>query len=142
MKKIIGILLLACGIGVLPCCGQSGGDKAAKPSGGISPEAALEYMKTTKNIVVVDVAAKRWYAQEHFEGAINIPIENLSSDEAKKLYLAIPKDRPVLLHCRLGMIVPGAYRTLKQLRPDISEICYIDGVPPFDEYNKWLKQQK
>ena len=111
-------------------------------SGPISPKDALEYMKTKKDLVIVDVAAKRWYEQEHFEGAVNIPIEELSTNEEKELYLQLPKGRPVLLHCRLGMIVPGAYRTLKQLRPDISEIYYIDGKPLFEAYNEWVASQR
>lgn len=113
-----------------------------KDLGGMSPEKALEYMKTTENLVIVDVASRTNYARKHFEGAVNIPIENLSSDEEKELYLKLPKGRPVILHCRLGMIVPGAYRTLKQLRPDIPEISYINDRPPFDEYNEWVKSKK
>ena len=99
-------------------------------------------MKTKKDLVIVDVAAKRWYAQEHFKGAVNIPIEELSADEEKELYMQLPKGRPVVMHCRLGMIVPGAYRTLKQLRPDISEIYYIDGKPLFEAYNEWITSQE
>lgn len=113
-----------------------------KDLGAMSPEKALEYMKTTENLVIVDVASRTNYARKHFERAVNIPIENLSSDEEKELYLKLPKGRPVILHCRLGMIVPGAYRTLKQLRPDIPEISYIDDRPPFDEYNEWVKSKK
>lgn len=109
--------------------------------GAMSPEKALEYMKKTENLVIVDVATRSWYAKEHFEGAINIPIENISPDEAEKLYLDIPAGRPVILHCRLGMVVPGAYRTLKKLRPDIPEISYIDGAPLFGEYNEWKQEQ-
>lgn len=109
--------------------------------GGLPPAKALEYMKKTPNLVIVDVAARRWYAQEHFDGAVNIPIEELSSEEEKELYLKLPGNRPVLLHCRRGMIVPGAYRTLKSLRPDLSEISYIDGVPPFKAYNEWAASQ-
>lgn len=112
-----------------------------KDLGGMSPEKALEYMKMTENLVIVDVASRTNYARKHFEGAVNIPIENLSSDEEKELYLKLPKGRPVILHCRLGMIVPGAYRTLKQLRADIPEISYIDGTPLFDEYNAWKNEQ-
>ena len=111
-------------------------------SGPISPKDALEYMKTKKDLVIVDVAAKRWYAQEHFKGAVNIPIEELSADEEKKMYLQLPKGRPIVMHCRLGMIVPGAYRTLKQLRPDIIEIYYIDGKPLFEAYNEWINSQE
>lgn len=109
--------------------------------GAMTPERALEYMKTTKNLVIVDVAAKRWYDRQHFEGAVNIPIENINSDEAKALYLELPAGRPILLHCRQGVIVPGAYRTLKSLRSDIPEISYIAGVPSFDAYNQWYNNK-
>lgn len=109
--------------------------------GALTPEDALEYMKNTENLVIVDVAAVRWYEQEHFEGAISIPIEELDGEEEDALYMEIPADRPVLLHCRLGMIVPGAYARVKELRPDIPEISYIDGKPLFEDYNDWLESQ-
>ena len=110
----------------------------ARRLGALTPEAALEYMKTEKNLVIVDVAAKRYFDREHFAGAVNIPIEELDGEEEDELYAALPKGRPVLLHCRLGMIVPGAYERLAELRPDIPEIAYIDGAPLFREYNEWL----
>ena len=50
--------------------------------------------------------------------------------------MQIPQGRPTLLHCRRGMIVPGAYERVKELRPDIWEIFYIDDAPLFDEYNR------
>ena len=56
--------------------------------------------------------------------------------------MEIPADRPVLMHCRRGMIVPGAYDRVLELRPDIPEISYIDGTPLFDEYNEWLENQR
>ena len=152
--KLVPVLCLACTASFVwaanvSCSGKTNSEKnisqqeLVKPesSGPISPKDALEYMKTKKDLVIVDVAAKRWYGQEHFEGAVNIPIEELSAKEEKELYLQLPKGRPVMLHCRLGMIVPGAYRTLKQLRPDISEIYYIDGKPLFEAYNEWVASQ-
>ena len=99
--------------------------------GAMTPEAALAYMKQTENLVIVDVATKSWYAKDHFPGAVNIPIEEISAAEAEAMYRALPTGRPVLLHCRLGMIVPGAYDKVKALRPDIPEIGYIAGKPPF-----------
>lgn len=109
--------------------------------GALSPEDALEYMKKTPDLIIVDVAATRWYDEEHFENAMNIPIEELDSEEEDALYMEIPAGHPVLLHCRRGMIVPGAYERVKELRSDIPEISYIDGTPPFAEYNEWLANQ-
>ena len=113
-----------------------------KDLGGMEPSQALKYMKAAKDLVIVDVATKRWYATNHFSSAVNIPIENISSNEAEELYRRIPSGRPVLLHCRLGMIAPGAYQTLKRLRSDIPEISYITGKPPFDEYNQWHEKHQ
>ena len=109
--------------------------------GALSPEDALQYMKETDNLVIVDVATTDRYNTEHFEGAIHIPIEELDSEAEDALYKEIPADRPVLLHCRLGMIVPGAYKRVLELRPDIPEIVYIDGAPLFGEYNEWHNNQ-
>ena len=134
MKTLMALFLIL-------CCAVSANatERTEKQNvlGGMEPAQALEYMKATKNLVIVDVAASRWFATQHFAGAVNIPIENISSEEARELYLKLPAGQPVLLHCRLGMIVPGAYQTLKQLRPDIPELSYIAGKPPFDDYNAW-----
>lgn len=137
MKSIAVILLIAAAIAAqaVPTYAE---EAAVRRLGALTPEAALEYMKTEKNLVIVDVAAKRYFDREHFEGAVNIPIEELDGEEEDELYAALPKGRPVLLHCRLGMIVPGAYERLTELRPDIPEIAYIDGAPLFREYNEWL----
>lgn len=121
--------------------GENGMKQTRNELGALSPEAALEYMKNTPNLVIVDVAAVRWYNEEHFEHAITIPIEELDSGEEDARYMEIPSGQPVLLHCRRGMIVPGAYRRVLELRPDISEISYIDGTPLFAEYNEWLAAQ-
>ena len=110
--------------------------------GALSPEQALQYMKETDNLVIVDVATTERYNTEHFEGAIHIPIEELDRKGEDALYREIPADRPVLLHCRLGMIVPGAYKRVLDFRQDIPEIAYIDGAPLFDEYNQWIAEQQ
>ena len=134
MKKFFTLFILLCCVVVANATERSG---KQNDLGGVEPAQALEYMKATKDLVIVDVATKQWFATKHFAGAVSIPIENISADEAKALYLQLPAGRPVLLHCRLGMIAPGAYQTLKRLRPDIPEISYITGKPLFDEYNTW-----
>ena len=105
--------------------------------GGLSPEQALEYMKTHENLVIIDTSPKRSYDKQHFIGATHIPIASLDDEQEKELYMKIPEGRPVLLHCRLGQGVLNAYPVLKRLRPDIPEISYIAGKPPFTEYNDW-----
>lgn len=60
--------------------------------GAMSPQQALAYMKTTENLIIVDVASRNNFERKHFLGAINIPIENLNSQEERELYLGIPAD--------------------------------------------------
>lgn len=136
MKTLMALFLILCCVVTAHAAERT---EKQNDLGGMEPAQALEYMKATKNLVIVDVAASRWFATKHFAGAVNIPIENISSDEAAELYRNLPARRPVLLHCRLGMVVPGAYQTLKALRPDIPEVAYIAGRPLFDEYNAWYE---
>ncbi|MDO4560980.1 MAG: rhodanese-like domain-containing protein [bacterium] len=116
--------------------------KSQNALGAMAPEQAFAYMRKTENLIIVDVAAAQWYQKQHFEGAVHIPIEELNDDEEAGLYKKLPSGRPVIVHCRLGMIAPGAYERLKELRPDIPAIAYIDGAPLFDEYNSWLSKER
>lgn len=67
--------------------------------GGISPEEALEYMKRTPNLVMVEVNAPEWKRKEGFTGALWIPYT-----EMPQRHHEIPKGRPVLLHCGGGIV--------------------------------------
>lgn len=104
--------------------------------GGISPEDALEYMKTTPDLVIIDVREPR-YINQSFKGDMRIPWTKMAEhcDE-------IPAGKNVLLHCGLGMVVPNAYRTLQEKRTDLKSVVYIAGAPLFNEYNEWLKSNK
>ncbi|MCG5031504.1 hypothetical protein MAF45_08625 [Mesosutterella sp. OilRF-GAM-744-9] len=110
-----------------------------KNLGGLAPQAALEYMKKTPDLIIVNVAGRGFYDRNHFEGEVNIPTEDLGEKESKLRLLALPSGRPVMLHCRRGHMVVGWFEVLRQLRPDIPEVSYIAGVPPFDEYNDWKR---
>jgi len=37
------------------------------------------------------------------------------------------------------MVAPQVYRRIKEIRPDVPEISWLDGAPLFDEYNAWVK---
>lgn len=104
--------------------------------GGISPEEALEYMKTTPDLVVIDVRTAEW-RNPVFKGAVYIP-----HDEIQRRYKEIPTDRPVLLHCGAGIMAPRAYKYLVDLKANIKELRYIAGSPKFSEYNKWYDSKR
>ncbi|MBR4909597.1 MAG: hypothetical protein IKZ43_11365 [Acidaminococcaceae bacterium] len=121
---------------------NTGNAKEQKVLGAISPEQALEYMKKTKNLVIVDVAPRKAYDKGHFIGAISIPIEGLSKEEEDKRYKElIPAGKPVLIHCRRAIFAPNAYKRIVELRPDIPEISYINGAPLMQPYNEWKSTQ-
>ena len=121
---------------------NAGAAKEQKALGAVTPEQALEYMKKTKDLVIVDVAPSKHYAKEHFIGSISIPIENLSKEEEDKSYKElIPAGKPVLVHCRRGIFAPKGYKRILELRPDIPEISYINSAPLFKPYNEWKSTQ-
>lgn len=104
--------------------------------GGMSPKDALEYMKTTEDLVIVEVNAPEWKLSTGFTRAMYIPYTEMGErcDE-------IPEGRPVLLHCGGGIVSVEAYETLLEKRLDIPQLGYIAGVPPVHDYNKWLAEQ-
>lgn len=104
--------------------------------GGLSPEDALEYMKNTEGLVIVEVNTAQWKKETPFTGAMWIP-----HDEMAERYDEIPEGRPVILHCGQGVVSVPAYETLIEKRPDIPELSYIDGAPLIQEYNEWMEGQ-
>ncbi len=105
--------------------------------GGLSPEEALEYMKNTESLVIVEVNTAQWKKEIPFTGAMWIP-----HDEMAERYDEIPEGRPVMLHCGAGVVSIPACETLIEKRPDIPELSYIDGAPPIQKYNEWLEEQQ
>ena len=112
-----------------------------KPSnkflGGLSPEEALEYMKATPNLYIIDVREPEWYeGYMQFTGNVHIPRSKLA-----ERYKEIPTDRPVILNCGAGVQAPRAYESLKELNIDVKQLSYIAGSPLFREYNEWISNQ-
>lgn len=134
MRRLIFVvaLLLAC---VLTYSKEDNLVNKTKLLGGLSPADALEYMKTTRDLVIIEVnkADRKWPVG--FNGALWIPY-----DEIEQRVSEIPAGRPVILHCRRGNVVKIAYKTLSQMNTGIKELSYIAGVPPIDEYNSFKKE--
>ena len=141
MKKLILFLSIALCIFTNSAFAQSStqakSQTKTKALGGITPEHALEYMKTTENLIVIEVNTAYWKKKVGFVNAMWIP-----HDEMEKRFSEIPKGFPVLLHCGLGVVSVPAYKILLEKRPDIPELSYIDGAPLIEEYNEWYKKNK
>jgi len=112
-------------------------ESKTKLLGGMKPADALAYMKTKKDLVIVEVNAPEWKISHGFTGALWIPYT-----EMDKRCNEIPAGRPVMLHCGGGIVSVDAYKILIEKRPDIPELAYIAGAPPISEYNSWLAAQK
>ena len=115
----------------------SGGETAEKYLGGLTPSDALEYMKTTSGLYIIDVREDEWYeGYTQFDGNVHIPRSQLPTR-----YKEIPSDRPVSLNCGAGVQAPRAYEFLREKNADIKQLSYIAGTPLFSAYNNWLKEQ-
>lgn len=66
----------------------------AKRLGGLTPEAALAFLKSTPDVVIVEVNTDYWKLKTGFIGALHIPHDQMASR-----YNEIPRGRPVILHC-------------------------------------------
>ena len=130
MKKTL-IALTALAFAMIPIAATE-----TKRLGGLTPEAALEYMKKTPALVIVEVNTDYWKLKTGFIGALHIP-----HDQMAKRYGEIPRGVPVILHCGAGVVSVPAYETLCEKRPDIPELSYIAGRPPVAEYNAWKQKE-
>lgn len=66
----------------------------------ISAEEAKQKIEENSGMIIVDVRTPEEYAQEHIEGAINIPNEAITDKEPEQLP---DKDARILVYCRSGV---------------------------------------
>ncbi len=78
---------------------------------------------------LVDVRTPQEFAQGHIDGAVNIPI-----DELRERIDEVPKDRPVVAYCKVGIRGYLATRVLAQRGYDV---CNLSGG-----YTTWCSFQK
>ena len=105
--------------------------------GPMTPEDALEYMKTTypQGLVIVDVTPIDYKLEIGFTGSIYIPYTEIENRSAE-----IPSGKPVILHCVRGKSSSMAYPILEEKRKDIPVLSYIAGEPLIEEFNTWIDQ--
>lgn len=121
--KILGALLcIACMetalYHALALPARQGPTKAAA----LSPQETHAYMRATAGLLIVDVRSRKEFADGHLPAAVNIPLYAFPSR-----IKSLPHDTPVLLHCQYGYRSLQAYKLLKRLRPDITEVRYVTG---------------
>ena len=95
----------------------------------LTPEDALEYMKNTENLIIIDTRDLE-VKPNSFVWWIEIPWNQMESR-----YTEIPEWASVLLHCWGWNVAPKAYEALLKINPNLNSLGYIAWTPLFDEYN-------
>ena len=94
MKKLIPILLSA-----LMLTGCAGADNQTNSYLRISMDEAAAMMEQESGYMILDVRTPEEYAEKHIPNAINIPNENIGTDEISELP---DKDQLIMVYCRSG----------------------------------------
>lgn len=95
MKKLIPILLSA--LMLTGCTGAVNSTNNIYRR--ISMDEAVAMMKQESDYVVLDVRTPAEFAEKHIPNAINVPNENIGTDEISQLP---NKDQLIMVYCRSG----------------------------------------
>lgn len=99
--------------------------------GALSPAEATEvYAELKDDLVILDVRTPREFAEGHAEGALLIPVDELSSRVEE-----VPDDRPVLILCRSGRRAAAAFNILARSGRDMDQVWYLTGYTNYHSGN-------
>ena len=73
------------------------------------------------SILLIDVRDPDEVAAGAFKTAKNIPVDKL-----EKTIKTLPSDKPIVFVCATGARSGEAYYMVKDIRPDIKEVYYVD----------------
>jgi rhodanese-related sulfurtransferase len=76
----------------------------------VKPETAREWLN--KGATVIDVRSEAEFQEKHLPGTINIPLDRLGEEIARR---APNKEQPLLLHCLSGTRSAAGEATLKKM---------------------------
>ena len=88
----------------------------------VTPEEGKRMIQQEKNLLILDVRNPNEFVVVHYPGALNIPVNDLEARFAE-----VPAGKPVLVHCAKGRRALRGYEILKEKRPDIKALYYING---------------
>ncbi|MEW5773420.1 MAG: rhodanese-like domain-containing protein [Thermodesulfobacteriota bacterium] len=74
-----------------------------------------------QSILLVDVRDADEFARGHFAGAVNMPV-----GELQKNVKSLSKDKPIVFTCATGARSGEAFYMVKDLRPDIKDVYYLE----------------
>lgn len=103
---------------------------ALPPPGAITGKTAHKLLvELNTTLMVLDVRTAQEFAENHVQGAVNIPVQELKS----RVY-ELPKDKPILILCRTGVRAATAYGIVLAARPGTAEspgLWYLHATPVY-----------
>jgi rhodanese-related sulfurtransferase len=111
--------------------GAASGTASAMPTamptlmpGPVTPEEGRALIRQKTDMLLLDVRNPDEYAEQHYPGALNIPVNELEQRVSE-----VPAGKPVLVYCAKGLRAGRAYDIMKKRRPDVTELYYLKGAP-------------
>ena len=96
--------------------------RAGKEEGSIDIATFKKILKETPDsIFLVDSRSPEEYKAGTFKNAVNIP-----NDQLEKQIKSLPSNKPIVFVCNTGALSGEAYYMVKDLRPDIKEVYYLE----------------
>ena len=124
MRKIKRLLPFLLSLMLLSSCSAVGNSSLGYRQ--ISMDKALKMMKNEKNYIILDVRRPDEYAEGHIPGAINVPNEEIGTDEISELP---DKSQLILVYCRSG-------RRSKEAAEKLVKLGYTS-IVEFGGINDW-----
>jgi rhodanese-related sulfurtransferase len=96
--------------------------KGGKEEGSIEIATFEKILKEKPDsILLIDVRDADDYKKGTFKTAVNIP-----TDDLEKKVKTLPSDKPIVFVCNTGAKSGEAFYMLKDLRPDLKEVYYLE----------------
>ena len=132
MKQYMILSLLMFAMFVLAGCGNRNANKIENNDSAknsyvqISMDDAIKMMEEESDYIILDVRRPDEFAEKHIPGAINVPNENIGTEEIPELP---DKDQLLLVYCRSG-------NRSKQASEKLAKLGYTN-IHEFGGINSW-----
>lgn len=103
--------------------------KAGKEEGSIDHDMFNKIVaENPQGVMLVDVRDKDEFAAGSLKVAVNIPV-----DELEGKIKSLPSDKPIIFFCATGARSGESYYMVKDLRPELKDVYYVDGNLKFQK---------
>jgi len=103
--------------------------KAGKEEGSIDHDVFRKIMaENPQSILLIDVRDKDEFAAGTLKTAVNMPVDVLEEN-----IKTLPTDKPIVFFCSTGARSGESYYMVKDLRPELKDVYYVDGELKFQK---------